>query len=136
MGKLVHNIAGNIPEGFFTGENVEFLQNKITEILKREYVQSILIDKDSILRIMQRIIEQRAESIPRMNQRVIMEIASEFRQYQVDMNRKMQWEDNYEASQKIYNMVGMLGNKDSELKLSYSSSGPFVGGTTRFWFPY
>jgi hypothetical protein len=135
-GRLVHNIAGNVPEGFFTQENTDFLQKKIIEVLKRDYTKDIVIDKNSILRIMQRIIEGRLESIPRMNQRVVMEICSEFRQYQVDMNRKMQWESNYIESQKIYDMVGALSSRDIEIKLGYSNSGPFVGGTTRFWFPY
>lgn len=127
-------LGSNIPEGYLTLENVKFIHDKIVEVLKREFTQNINIDDNSIVKIMVRIAEQRLESIPRMNQRVVMEICSEFRQYQIDMNKHMLWEENYSESQKIYNMVGMLGTKDPEIKIRIARNGGKVGSTARFYF--
>jgi hypothetical protein len=131
---------GYIPEGYFGEENVEFVRAKVGELLKREYVQFINIDKASVLRIMQRVLEERLEPVPKMNQRVIMYLANEFRTYQMDLKKKMKWEDHYIESQRLYDSTTERGPDLQNIKLaqcrrpSPGSKNYAVGGTVKFVF--
>ena len=133
----IHTLVPNasIPLGYFDEDNIRFIQKKITDVLLREFTQSILIDRASIIRVMQRIIEERIEPVPRMNERVIMSITNEFRVHQASAQKHMNWESNYVLSQRLYNPAGEVGFLDSQsVKLNNRLGKPRVGGTVRFYF--
>lgn len=119
---------------FYSDENVCFLQNKITEILSKEYKQKVVIPRDSIIRRMNYVIVQRNESIPRMNQRVIMDICDEVRVHQLDVNKKLMWSDGYSWSQLLVDPVGETIKTDlGNIKLPNRLGVPKVGGTLQFY---
>src|SRR4051812_10302405 len=93
---------GFVPPNYFSEDNIVFIQHKIIHVLGLEFTQKILVDRSSIIRIMQRVLEERLESIPRMNQRVIMYITNEFRNHQIDANKHLKWESGYIQSQRLY----------------------------------
>jgi len=79
----------NTAHPFFTEENVTFVQNKISEVLKNEFKQKIVIDRASIKRKMVGVFEERLESVPRMNQRLVMKACNEFRLDQAETERNL-----------------------------------------------
>lgn len=83
---------------------------------------------------MQRILSERLEEIPRMNQRVIMELVNEIRTDQLDVNKHLRWEDGYAYSQQVYDSVGKKGPDTTAIKLANRLGKPCVGGTVSFYF--
>lgn len=117
----IANIArGGIVPGYFSEENIQFIINKCTEILRRNYTkvgvpnQTIVMERSGVIRRMQTIHEEMRETIPKMNQRVIMSLTNDYRNYQVQRNKHFSWEENYESSQLLFDEV--------------SRRGPFVNG--------
>lgn len=137
---VVHTIAPGaiVPFGYFDSDNVSFIQNKITEILSRSYHQQVVIDRASIIRVMKRVLAERNEIVPKLNQRVIMYLCSEFHSHQSDTRRALGWESGYVSSQRNVDQVGgktlfdMRGIKTTDRK-KYNGKGT-VGGTLRFYF--
>lgn len=133
----IHTIVpgANIPFGFFDEENIRFMQTKITDILKRRYVQSILVDRPSIIRLMERVLIERAESIPKMNQRVIMYAVNDYMAYQEQTMKHLNWQGAFQLSQRLYNPRGEVAMYDIySIKQPNRLGVPKVGGTTRFYF--
>lgn len=130
-----HSIfPGSVPEGFFDEDNIQFMRTKAAEILKGEFVQTILFDKASVIRIMQRVLWERVEPVPRMNERVIMYLTNEFRNHQGDLHKKMKWEEHYIESQRLYDPTVERGPDLRNVKLANRLGKPRVGGTVRFMF--
>src|SRR5438034_5916473 len=94
---VIHTIAPGaaIPEGFFDYDNICFMQQKISELLHREFYQTIVVQHNDIIRVMQWVLSERRENIPKMNQRVIMTITNDFRNHQIDVNKHLKWEEGY-----------------------------------------
>ena len=135
MSSITHSVfPGAIPDGFFDPENVEFVRMKAAELLKREFVQEINFDKASVIRIMQRILGERLEPVPKMNQRVLMTLTNEFRVHQMDLRKKMNWEEHYVESQRLYDPTTERGPDLKAIKLAQKRGKPTVGGTVRFMF--
>jgi len=125
----------NIPLGFFDEDNIRFIQEKIKCVLSREFSQSILIDRASIIRVMQRIIEEKLESIPKMGQRVIMSICNEFRNHNSNVEKHLMWEESFVSSQRMYDPTVNVSRYDpQEYKLRTRFGQERVGGTLRFFF--
>lgn len=91
------------PIDYFTDENVKFLQDKLKEMLKRDFGWDVHIPKPDIVRVQQRVFEERYESIPRMNQRVLMYISNDYRVHQLEKTKHLKWEEGYYWSQQLYN---------------------------------
>jgi len=127
---------GYRPEGFYDKDNIEFLRQKIVDVLRNEYKQDILLDHGSLMRVMQRVHEERMETVAYMNQRVIMYVANEFRNHQNDVNKRLRWAKYYPESQKLYDPSTERGPILDGIKLRQRISGArdVVGGTTRFYF--
>jgi hypothetical protein len=119
---------------FFDEDNVLFIQQKITEKLSIIYQQKVLVDIASIKRIMQRVYEARHETVPKMNQRVIMTIMNEFNDHQLSVNKHLTWEAHYQQSQKLYDASTARGPDLQGIKLANRLGKPDVGGTQRFYF--
>jgi hypothetical protein len=133
----IHTLVPNasIPLGYFDEDNIRFIQKKVTEVLKRMFTQNILIDRASIIRLMERVILERIEVIPKMNQRVIMYASNEFIIHQLDAEKHMNWEELYPLSQRLYDPSVEIGKYDQQkIKLSNRLGFPKVGGTSRFYF--
>lgn len=125
---------GYIPDGFFDDDNIEFLRYKIADILNREYVQKINVDRASIIRIMQRIIGERAEPVVKMNVRVIMTICNEYRNHQAQTHKHANWEEHYVESQRLYDPTVERGPDLQRIKLANRLGKERVGGSMRFIF--
>lgn len=134
----IHTLVPNatIPLGYYDEDNIRFIQNKITEVLRREYVQDILIDRGSIVRLMERaLVDGRIEDVPKMNQRVVMMACNDFRVHQLDANKHLMWEAHYVQSQRLYDPTVESSKVDlGNTKLANRLGKPKVGGTTRFYF--
>jgi hypothetical protein len=127
--------GGPVPEGYFDEDNIAFIQNKIRRILRREFVQNVIIDKGSVVRVMHRIVAERKEPIPRMNRRVIMSLCNEVRDHQLEVNRNLKWENHYKESQSLYDATTDRGPDIYSIKLRDRFIDEKVGGgTVRFYF--
>lgn len=125
----------NIPLGYFDEENIQFVQRKIKEVLKRQFVQDILFDRASIVRLMSRALLDRIETIPKMNERAVMMGTNEFRNHQLEVNKHLKWEAHYVHSQSLYDPTTQTQKFDSNLiQMSNRYGKPHVGGTKRFYF--
>ena len=89
----IHTFVDRVPFGFTGRENVDFVQKKIIEILLNEFSQRIEVDVPSILRVMQRVMEERIEHVPRMNERVTMYICNEVRNHQYQITKHLKIEE-------------------------------------------
>lgn len=125
---------GYVPDGFFEVDNIEFLRSKIAEVLGRTYTQKVNFDKASIVRIMQRVLDERLETIPKMNQRVIMYCTSEYLNHEQQIHKHLKWEENYIESQRLYDPMVERGPDMARIKLANRLGKPRVGGTVRFVF--
>lgn len=125
---------GAIPDGVFDNDNIEFLRMRAAEILKGEFVQTINFDRASVIRIMQRVMAERLEPVPRMNERVLMYLTNEYRNHQADLHKKMKWEEHYVESQRLYDPTVERGPDLENIKLANRLGKPRVGGTVRFYF--
>lgn len=136
MSSTVHTIGPiPAPEGYFSPENVTFLQRKITETLSKSFTTKVLFDRQGIVRIMERVIKERLESVPRMNRRVIMYCCNEFSNHQIEVKKQLKWAEGYQSSQKLYDPVGGIVRADlSGMKLANRLGKQRSGGTLRFHF--
>jgi len=133
----IHTLVpnANIPFGYYDADNIRFVQDKITEVLKREYKQDILIDRGSIIRLMERALLDRVETIPKMNQRAVMYAANDFRIHQLTADKHLKWEAHYHQSQQFYDPTTETSHYDPQrTKLANRLGYPAVGGTSRFFF--
>ena len=125
-----------IPLGYYDEDNIRFIQDKIIEVLSREFKQKILFDRDSIVKLMERaLVNGRIESIPKMNQRAVMMAANEFRNHQIDANKHLKWEAYYVESQRLFDPTVASAKFDPAITMHPNRIGkPTVGGTTRFYY--
>ncbi len=135
MTAYTHTVfPGFVPDGFFDNDNIEFLRKKVADVLGRTYVQRINVDRASVIRIMQRVIGERAEPVVKMNERVIMYIVNEFLNHQETVNKHANWEEHYIESQRLYDPTVGRGPDLQRIKLANRLGKARVGGTTRFIF--
>jgi hypothetical protein len=128
-----HSVLGEKPS-YFNLENMIFIQKKISEVLSKEFHQRIVYDPQSIISTMQRIYEERLESVPRMNQRVVMELCREFRNEQIITNKHLMWAESFPFSQTIYDPLGNKGPDLQIIKLSNRLGSSRIGSTKNFVF--
>ena len=133
----IHTLVPNasIPLGYYDEDNIRFIQNKIKEVLKRMFIQDILIDRASIVRVMERVLEERIEPVPKMNQRVIMTITNEYMVYQLQVSKVLKAEEFFVLSQRLYDPSVEISRYDPQkVKLANRLGWPKVGNTKRFYF--
>jgi hypothetical protein len=135
MTALTHTVfPGFVPDGFFDEDNIEFIRNKAARVLKNAYVQTINFDRASVIRIMLRVIGERLERIPMMNQRVIMYLCNEYITHQDQIHKHLKWEEHYEESQLLYDASTERTFDTQIVKLANRLGKERVGGTVRFMF--
>lgn len=65
--------------GYFTQENINTISQLVTATIAQSYSgKKVIVPDAHIVRFMQKIHEERLESIPKMNQRVIAELVRSF----------------------------------------------------------
>ena len=118
----IHTLSPGVRlPGFFTRTNVEFISNKVTKILGKEYSQRIIIPNNYIVREMQFQHEDRLETIAKMNHRVVIELVKSFRNYQSEIEKSNYYSRNVWNS---YNYDSALGIKPYETpKLNNNARG-------------
>jgi hypothetical protein len=127
--------TSNIPAGYFDDDNITFLQHKLTQLLRRWFKQSIIFDRRGIIRLMQRVLEERVDPIPKLNERVLMYAMNDFIVHQLDMDKHLRWEENYVHSQSLYDPTADIRRYDpSMVKMSNRLGFPRAGGSQRFYF--
>jgi hypothetical protein len=102
---------------FFNPQNVAYISNILTATMAKQYRQKIIFTDSSIMRTMQRVFEERYESVPQMNQRVILDLLREARDQFAETDRQNWFLSNiWEA----YNYDPVLGIKpyDSQFKMN------------------
>ena len=133
--RILHTQFNSAPVGLFDEDNIGFIQSKISEVLAREYKQRILISRGDIIRIMGKTAEQFLESIPKMNQRVVMDICNDFRIDQGYVDRNLKLEAGFVLSQRLYDpSVEVVRYDPSTIKLANRLGQEKVGSTHRFYF--
>lgn len=137
---VIHTIipGAALNEGYFDNDNITFIQEQIAEVLHREYYQTIVMSRADIIRVMQRVLEDRRENVPKMNQRVIMILTNDFRTHQIDVNRKLNWEVGYAYSQQRIDPIGKIEYFDRR-SIKTNDMKKFdgrerIGGTLRWYF--
>jgi intracellular sulfur oxidation DsrE/DsrF family protein len=137
---VVHTIApgGAINEGYFHEDNITFILNKINEVLRREFKQYIVISRGDIIMVMQYMLNQRRENVPKMNQRVVMYICDDFRNHQYQADKVLRWEETYTETQKLIDHAGQISRFDQRaIKTNDQkkwNNQTKVGGTLQFYF--
>jgi restriction endonuclease len=133
----IHTLfPGARQKGYFDEDNICFLQKAVAEQLSKEFRQKVKYDRASVIRVMGRIHEERPESIPRMNQRVIMSLCAEYRRYQARLNKRMCWEENFFNSQQLVDPTGQVGPDTTAIRgmIKNRYGVPQNGGSLRFYF--
>lgn len=132
---ILHTQFNSAPEGFFDEDNILFIQSKISEVLAKEFKQRILVSRGDIVQKMAIVAQTFLESIPKMNQRVIMDICSDFRRYQLEVDRNLKLEAHYTLSQRLYDPSTEIVRYDPGMvKMANRLGETKVGGTSRFYF--
>ena len=134
MTSLLHTVFPGYRTFFFDNDNIVFIQQKITDIMSREYRQKINVDIASIVRVMERVYGERLETVPKMNQRVVMYICNEFRNHQLTASKHLKLEAHYTESQKLFDSSTQRGPDLYNIKTTDRLLKPKVGGTHRYYF--
>lgn len=120
----------NVPHDYFSLKNLKIIKNNVEKMLKSSFDKTYTVDDPSILRIMHRVLEERLECIDRMLERSTMYIVSEIKQFEIERNKHLKWENEYRFSQSPYNISARLGPPLHGIKLSKQPT------TLRFYYTY
>jgi hypothetical protein len=123
-------LGTHIPEGYFSRFNIETVSNTITDILNSDFDHPVIINDEDIKRVMLRVLEARLEPTPLMLRRVIMEIVSEFKEFELERTKNLRLEKYYHFTQNIYDVSARKGPDLSIVKLSKQPS------TLRFYHTF
>jgi hypothetical protein len=137
---VLHTIVpgATINEGYFDEDTISFIQGKVSEIIRREYIQYVFMSREDVIKVMASVLQQRRESVPKMCQRTIMFLVNDFLNHQIDTNKRLNWEQGYSQSQSLMDNIGQTSKFDSRGiktndKKKYNNQS-LVGGTLRFYF--
>ncbi len=120
-----------IQQGYFDEDNIQFILDRIHDILSKEYDFVPPFKRAGIIRIMQKINEDRQETIPKMNQRVIMHCCNDWRNYQAENSRNLNWEENFIQSQRLFDAKARRGPDIYGIKARSMYSGYYGGMNNR-----
>lgn len=134
----IHSIGKHENHQYFFGKkNLDFLKEKIRSMIQKEYNKIVNVDDPSLLRVCQRVIEERLEIWPRMNERVVMYLTNEIRNYLEDTQKHLTWQEKFVSSQSLWDSDSCKGyyiaNKG---RPRLFNKGERVGGTLQFIFMY
>ncbi len=125
------NNSNNDAAKFMSEININFVANKSKEILSNEYINAPDIDKQSVIRTMQKTIEEKYEDLMYMNRRAVMKIVNAFRVEQKNLQNNIIQSNNYINSSKNY-----LYDKDNNLlkfDFVFKNTSNYKNGPIRFY---
>jgi hypothetical protein len=117
MGSLTL-LRSKVPEGYFSRDVIDYIGKQVTRILKKDFIHSMTVDEESILRVLQRVLDDRLESFPKMITRAIMEIVNEIKTFELERNKHLRYEKYFTHTQKIYDVSSKSGPDMQIVKLS------------------
>lgn len=117
MGSLTL-VPTKVPEHYFSQENVDYISEQVTNILTNDFQVSIVIDDESIRKVLHRILDDRLEPLQKMLERVIMEITNEVKTFELERLKNLRLEQYYTFSQKIYDIAARSGPDMQSIKIS------------------
>lgn len=129
MGSLTI-VSGHIPHGYFTDENIAYISERITGMLSHDFIYPYVVGREDIKRVMLRVLEARLEAIPLMMQRVVMEIVSEIKEFELERVKHLRWEKNFKYTQTLFDVSARSGPDLQHVKLSRQPS------TLRFYHTF
>lgn len=84
---------------YYDIENIQFISQKATNELLDEFMNPVLFSVEDIVRVMTRVMEEKIESIPEMNTRVIMYLTHDYRLHAYSAIKALRQGEGYIASQ-------------------------------------
>lgn len=121
MSGLTHTLQPSRVANFFTQENYDLISCILTNTLAKEYNQKIVFTPSSIARECDMIHNERPDTVPNMNQRVILSLLQQFRNESDMIEKNNYLMENYWHS---YNYDPILGKQPFEKpKLNTNSRG-------------
>ena len=123
-------VPTKVPPSYFSQDNIDHVRNKVTNILRHDFKFPIVVDDESILRVLQRVLDERLEPLYKMLTRAIMEITSEIKAFELERLKHLKYEKFYTFSQKIYDVAARSGPDMQRIKLSRQPS------TLRFYHTF
>lgn len=121
--------------GFFTKENINTISELITMTIAQDYHgKKVVVPDEYIVRYMQKVHEEKIESIGKMNQRVIMDVVRTFVNHVEETERNNMWANN---RWNAYNRDESLGIKPYDtIKLKGERVGKNDARSFQFQFTY
>jgi hypothetical protein len=129
MGSLTL-LYGKVPPNYFSDDVVEVVRNKVTNMLSKDFVFPYEVDRESVFRVLQRVLEDRIEPLSNMITRAVMEIVNEIKTFELERTKHLKFENYFEHTQKIYDISSRSGPDTQTIKLSRQPS------TLRFYHTY
>lgn len=129
MGSLTL-LPTKVPKGYFSKEIIDVIKSNVSQILSKDFLKPIVVDTESVLRVLQRVLEDRLESFPRMIERAIMEIVNEIKTFELERTKHLRYEKYFRYTQNIYDVSSKSGPDTQTVKLSRQPS------TLRFYHTF
>jgi len=127
-------VFGTVPDNYFTQKNIDYIRDTVSRVFKNTYSQKIILDDESIKRILRRVFEEKLETVDRMNQRAVMYLVSSTEGHLQNRDIRFEQEKNYKYSQSLYDPLSSRAGVDTfNIKLAQRLGKPLVGGTLRFY---
>jgi hypothetical protein len=127
-------VFGTTPADYFTQKNIDYIKNTVSKVFKNTYSQQIIIDDDSVKRVLRRVFDEKLETVDRMNQRAVMYLVNGTEAHLRLRDVRYDQEQNFKYSQSLYDpLSGRAGADIFNIKLAQRYGKPLVGGTLRFY---
>jgi hypothetical protein len=123
-------VPTKVPRGYFSDSVVSYIQKIVTEILSKDFINPIEVDSSSVRRVLQRVLDDRLEPLPKMLTRVIMEITNEIKTFELERTRNLRLESFFQNARIIYDVSARSGPDMQTIKLSRQPS------TLRFYHTF
>lgn len=94
------------------------IQNGVAEMLAVDFTPRVVIDADSVARVFQRILAERREPKDRVIQRCVMELANEFKTFELEKQRALKWERAFTYTGTAYDNLAKMSGGDWQIKYS------------------
>lgn len=127
-------INQTIPWGYFSEENIRFIHNKVQRLFSYVFSNNLIIRRDDIIREMDKVATEYMETIPRMNERVVMNLMRDIINQNEERDKHINWLEHQMMANKLYDPTSGGVRFDPQIiKIPNRFGRPKVGsGTMRF----
>jgi len=123
-------ISTYIPENYFSNQTIQYIKKQVSDYLNHNFDKPIIVDDNSIRRVLLRVLDERREPLDKMYQRVIMYLINEVKTFFLERNTNIRLERFYQTNQTLYDSLSSKGPDMQIIKLSRQPS------TMRFWYTF